>query len=73
MQEATITMYFRQSWNDPRLAFQQSAPIRRFDWDQIWVPDTFFRNEMCSYVHDQTVPNRLLKLQNNGDVWYVMK
>lgn len=73
--EATITMYFRQSWNDPRLAFQQSAsrPIRLFEWDKIWVPDTFFRNEVYSFVHDQTVPNRLVKLINNGDVWYVMK
>jgi len=66
-------MYFRQSWNDPRLAFRQSTSLRLFEWDKIWVPDTFFRNEVYSYVHDQTVPNRLLKLQSNGDVWYVIK
>ena len=75
MQEATVTMYLRQSWNDPRLAFDSSEVerIRIFDWDKIWVPDTFFRNDLYSFVHDQTVPNRMMTVRRSGNVWYVMK
>jgi len=75
MQKATVTMYFRQKWNDPRLAHRDigSQPMRLYLWDSIWVPDAFFRNDLCSFVHDQTVPNRLMRLSSNGDIWYVMK
>jgi len=78
MQEASITMYLRQAWNDPRLAFKSSdsaegSSIRVYAWDKMWVPDTFFRNELYSFVHEQTVPNKLVFLKSNGDVWYVMK
>jgi len=76
-QEATVTMYLRQSWNDPRLAFQHIGPqptrIRTYLWDKIWVPDTFFRNDLHSFVHEQTVPNRLMTVSREGDVWYVIK
>ena len=70
-----ITMYLRQSWNDPRLQFRDNelSSIRIFDWDKIWVPDTFFRHDLGSFVHDQTMPNRLIKLNSNGDIWYVIK
>jgi len=74
MQEATITMYLRQRWNDPRLEYDEGPPyLRLFHWDSIWVPDTFFRHELYSYVHEQTVPNKLLRINGNGDIWYVMK
>jgi len=78
MQEASMTMYLRQSWNDPRLAFgstgsAESSLIRVHAYDKMWVPDTFFRNELYSFVHEQTVPNKLFFLNSNGDVWYVMK
>ena len=76
MQEATVTMYLRQWWNDPRLAFDaspQTSRIRIHEWDKVWVPDTFFRDDLYSFVHDQTVPNRLMRLASNGDIWYVMK
>jgi len=77
MQEASVTMYVRQAWNDPRLAFRNIASerefIRIYAWDDIWVPDTFFRNDLGSFIHEQTVPNRFMRLKNNGDVWYVIK
>jgi len=38
-----------------------------------WVPDTFFRNDLGSFVHEQTVPNKLMFVNGNGTVWYVMK
>ena len=77
MQEATVTMYLRQTWNDPRLAFEhissQTSRFRIYEWDKVWVPDTFFRDDLYSFVHDQTVPNKLMRLTSNGDIWYVMK
>jgi len=75
MQVATVTMYLRQSWNDPRLTFDSSevSKIRIFDYDKIWVPDIFFRNDLYSFVHDQTVPNKMMTLRRNGDIWYVLK
>jgi len=75
MQEATVTMYLRQAWNDPRLQFEglEQSAIRIYAWDKIWVPDTFFRQDLCSFVHEQTVPNRLLRLNESGHVWYVVK
>jgi len=68
-------MYLRQAWNDPRLQFdgQQDTRYRLNIWDRIWVPDTFFRYDLGSFVHEQTVPNRFLTLSTNGDIWYVMK
>jgi len=77
MQVATVTMYLRQAWNDPRLAFENIgsglSSIRLYHWDKVWVPDTFFRNELHSFVHEQTVPNKLMRVSSDGDVWYVMK
>jgi len=75
MQKARVTMYLRQAWNDPRLAQSDilSEGIRLYDWDKIWVPDTFFRHDLGSWVHHQTVPNKLMKLSKDGDIWYVMK
>lgn len=73
--EATVTMYLRQSWNDPRLAFNSSkiSAFRVYLWDKIWVPDTFFRHDLYSFVHEQTVPNKFMRLNSTGDVWYVVK
>ena len=44
-----------------------------YGWDRIWVPDLFFRNEKRAAYHIITVPNRLLKLYDNGKLWYVIK
>jgi len=42
-------------------------------WTQIWIPDTFFRNEKTASFHDITVYNRLLFLDHTGYLWYVTK
>ena len=51
----TLEMYFRQSWTDPRLEFSEPKPSRfskitggRDLLEEIWVPDTFFVNELGS-------------------------
>ena len=70
-------MYLRQQWTDPRLAFGSIAPglqsIRVYAWDSIWLPDTFFRNDLGSFLHEQTVPNKYMKLNSDGSIWYVIK
>ena len=79
MQDYSINFYFRQAWRDPRLEFEPlggtQTQIKMGDgrWDEIWVPDTFFRNEKKAGFHEVTVPNRLLKLNATGHVWYVTK
>lgn len=72
-------MYLRQSWFDHRLSFDHLST--RFDlvrmgdnsWKELWVPDTFFRNEKSATFHEVTVSNRMLRLKKNGMLWYVTK
>ncbi|CAH1772223.1 unnamed protein product [Owenia fusiformis] len=76
----SINIYLRQSWNDPRLQFEpfngkDKHMIKMEDgtWDLIWTPDVFFRNEKKAEFHYVTIPNRLLRLTDNGDIWYASK
>jgi gamma-aminobutyric acid receptor subunit alpha len=73
-------MYLRQQWSDPRLMFNvtennNSSRLKMYDgaWKDIWVPDVYFRNEKRAITHDITSANRMLRVNNNGVVWYVMK
>lgn len=86
-------MYLRQSWRDPRLAYNQNPEVKNPErgeeaqgatlpstmrlgnnrWNDIWVPDVFFRNEKAAGFHEITVANRLLKLNATGHLWYVTK
>ena len=73
-------MYLRQEWRDPRLAFDPSlnggiTKIKLEDnkWEDIWTPDTFFRNEKTGQFHIVSTPNRLLRLNSTGFLWYVTK
>jgi len=78
-QDYQVSMYLRQAWRDPRLAFSmlrnKLVQVRLGDksWDTIWIPDTFLRNEKGAIFHDVTVDNRMLKLTASGDIWYVTK
>ena len=72
-------MYLRQAWRDPRLAFKAlrnkivQVKLGIGTWNTIWIPDTFLKNEKAAKFHRVTVENRLLKLNANGDLWYVIK
>jgi len=70
-------MYLRQAWNDHRLAFNDTrrSKIRtmRLHAVNVWIPDTFLRNEKDAEFHRVSVMNRLLRLSANGDLWYVTK
>jgi len=76
IQDYSVSMYLRQAWNDPRLAFNvTSVRMRtvRLDRVDVWIPDTFLRNEKDANFHRVSVTNRLLRLSADGDLWYVNK
>jgi hypothetical protein len=79
LQDYQVSMYLRQAWRDPRLSFRtlgsKIVEIRLGDkkWDEIWIPDTFLRNEKGASFHTVTVDNRMLKLSADGSLWYVTK
>ena len=68
--------YFRQSWEDRRLAFGRSTntlPVNVNILQRIWKPDTHFFNGLKSHIHVITSPNKLLRISNNGRVLYSMR
>lgn len=76
----SMSMYFRQQWRDPRLVFPEirkkksSIRLKDGDWNVIWIPDTYFRNEKgAAKFHDVTVNNRMLTVNCTGHVWYVTR
>ncbi|KAI8441728.1 hypothetical protein MSG28_015257 [Choristoneura fumiferana] len=65
-----------QYWRDTRLSFL--GPIRSLSLsikmlERIWRPDTYFYNGKHSYVHTITVPNKLLRISQHGDILYSMR
>ena len=79
-QDYSVNFYLRQSWRDPRLAFNANMlnpPQNKIKIEdkvkQIWVPDVFVRNEKKAEFHDITIPNVMLTLNTSGYVWYVTK
>ncbi|XP_037938747.1 gamma-aminobutyric acid receptor alpha-like [Teleopsis dalmanni] len=72
----SMDCYFRQYWRDKRLSFQ--GPIKSLSLsikmlDKIWRPDTYFYNGKHSHIHTITVPNKLLRLSQDGDILYSMR
>lgn len=55
--------------------------IRKFSYiwsllqmlERIWRPDTYFYNGKQSHIHTITVPNKLLRLTQDGDILYSMR
>ncbi|XP_064652877.1 glycine receptor subunit alpha-2-like isoform X2 [Lineus longissimus] len=76
----SINIYLREEWNDPRLKFtpfpgkgKQVLKLADYMWDKLWVPDVFFRNEKQAQFHYVTRPNRLMRLYEDGTVYYASK
>ncbi|XP_037786348.1 glycine receptor subunit alpha-1-like isoform X3 [Penaeus monodon] len=74
----TVDVFLRQRWNDPRLvnAVVQKDKITITNSElqsKIWKPDTFFNNVKDAELHTVTMPNILLRIQNNGDVLYSIR
>lgn len=71
--EFTMEFYFRQFWNDPRLAFQKAGKQEELQGNAetselIWTPDTFFVSERSSFIYTMTKTNQFIKIQHNGNV-----
>ncbi|CAL8117419.1 unnamed protein product [Orchesella dallaii] len=72
----SMDCYFRQSWRDGRLKFQ--GPVDKLSLsikmlERLWRPDTYFHNGKNSYVHTITLPNKLLRISQEGDILYSMR
>ncbi|TMW50268.1 hypothetical protein DOY81_004649, partial [Sarcophaga bullata] len=72
----SMDCYFRQYWRDKRLSFQ--GPIKSLSLsikmlERIWRPDTYFYNGKHSHIHTITVPNKLLRLDQDGGILYSMR
>ncbi|XP_023701660.1 gamma-aminobutyric acid receptor subunit alpha-2 isoform X2 [Cryptotermes secundus] len=76
-QEYVMDCYFRQSWYDRRLGFSfPGLDEFSLSWlflDRVWKPDTFFLNGKKSHLHRITVPNKFLRLRNDGFLTYSMR
>ncbi|ELU00665.1 hypothetical protein CAPTEDRAFT_71737, partial [Capitella teleta] len=73
LQEYSMTVFFRQQWRDHRLSFGPYADPVTLNYKQIsdiWIPDSFFRNEKDAKLHKITVPNRLISVTRVGTVTY---
>ncbi|KAM9181133.1 gamma-aminobutyric acid receptor subunit theta [Dugong dugon] len=69
----TITMFFHQTWKDPRLAYHETSLNLTLDYrmlDKLWVPDCYFLNSKDAFVHNVTVENRVVQLHPDGTVRY---
>lgn len=76
LQEYTIDVFFRQRWKDERLKFKGPMNILRLNnlmASKIWTPDTFFHNGKKSVAHNMTMPNKLLRIQDDGTLLYTMR
>ncbi|ESN94991.1 hypothetical protein HELRODRAFT_102800, partial [Helobdella robusta] len=74
----SVSMYLRQTWKDPRMSLNASNDVKELRlgdsrYKEIWLPDTFLRNEKAANFHLVTVENRMLKLTPAGTLWYVTK
>ena len=75
-QTYSMDTYFRQTWNDKRLAFNVSDKellVSTKVLNDLWKPDTYFYNGQGSYLHTTTVPNKLVRLSPDGSILYSMR
>uniref|UniRef100_A0A1I8F1N8 Neur_chan_LBD domain-containing protein n=1 Tax=Macrostomum lignano TaxID=282301 RepID=A0A1I8F1N8_9PLAT len=80
----TVDMYFRQRWQDKRLAFasylkgredelEGSVNIAEEMLHKIWWPDTFFANAKKSEFHHATTRNAFLRIDSLGNVFHSLR
>ncbi|XP_042203094.1 gamma-aminobutyric acid receptor alpha-like [Homarus americanus] len=72
----SMECYLRQEWSDDRLRF--NGPLKQLTLnikmlEALWKPDTYFHNGLGSYVHMTTRPNKLIRINQSGDILYSMR
>ena len=67
-----MDIFFRQWWNDPRLAHNFSTPFNMAGdaTKMIWTPDTFFWNVKAAKYHRVTRENMRIKIHGDGKVYF---
>ncbi|XP_048581535.1 gamma-aminobutyric acid receptor subunit beta-2 isoform X2 [Nematostella vectensis] len=70
-----LMLYYRQTWHDPRLAFDlpEAITVQGGMLNDIWIPDTLFTNEKSSTFHKVTQDNYLLSIWPNGTTYLSMR
>lgn len=48
-------------------------PLNNLMASKIWTPDTFFHNGKKSVAHNMTMPNKLLRIMEDGTLLYTMR
>lgn len=73
----SMDCYFRQTWFDERLKFNRGGMDElSMDWkflQKVWIPDTYFFNGKHSHLHKVTVPNKFIRVRNDGQLKYSMR
>jgi len=67
---------FRQKWQDNRLKYENKKGFENVPYytllsgqdRSIWMPDTFFRNELESNIHKNLEPNQYIRIFPDGSV-----
>ena len=64
-----LKLYYIQEWVDPRLRHDHhdALTVDNSMLHNIWVPDTYFENSKSSNFHSVTVPNKMLRISQNGN------
>ena len=73
-----MQVYFRQTWRDPRLAFDglnlTEKEYIKFSPDfissKMWLPDGYFDNEKEGKVHTIMRTNEYFRLHRDGSVYF---
>lgn len=78
MQDYSLGIFLRQTWNDSRLSYKKIPSLRSLELDSrlidnIWVPDLFITNEKKAIFHTVTVPNKLMHIYPEGRVQYSVR
>lgn len=69
-------MYFRQEWNDPRIAnvINSTITINREDISLMWRPDTYcYNSRQTDMDKEDKNMHSLMRVHPNGDIVYSRK
>ncbi|CAL8100760.1 unnamed protein product [Orchesella dallaii] len=71
----TMSFFVRQMWVDPRLSFNSRRNIETIMLDAstserlpLWIPDTYFVNELLAVEHEMLVRNQFCRISQDGTV-----
>ncbi|KAL3181956.1 hypothetical protein MRX96_035675 [Rhipicephalus microplus] len=79
LQTYDLDIHLQQSWHDPRLNLRRFGVNRTVGLngaeiaDKIWKPDLYFMNAKRARKHAVTMPNELVDITPDGDVYYTMR